>query len=115
MRIQKKHNIYIELYPTDSVGIKLIIKALKIEPATITKIYEKHSVLSEEIERVLEEGKPAFKKVGGSQYLAIGLWNRYLTIFFEYNSKTKEATITTAYPSSRKQIKTYKKLTKEIK
>ena len=88
----------------------MIIKAVKIEPNVVIKIYEKHSVLCEEIENVLVNGKPIFKKVGGDQYVAIGLKDRYLVIFFEYNPKTKEASITTAYPASRKQIKTYKKL-----
>ena len=68
--------------------------------------------MSEEAERVLKDNKTIFKKVAGSQYVAIGLGDRYLTIFFEYNSKTKEADITTAYPSSRKQIKSYKKMTR---
>ena len=90
----------------------MFVKAVKIEPATAIKIYEKHSVISEEAERVLKGNKTIFKKVAGSQYVAIGLGDRYLTIFFEYNSKTKEANITTAYPSSRKQIKSYKKMTR---
>ena len=90
----------------------MFVKAVKIKPATAIKIYEKHSVLSEEAERVLKDNKTIFKKVAGSQYVAIGLGDRYLTIFFEYNSKTKEANVTTAYPSSRKQIKSYKKMTR---
>ena len=88
----------------------MLIKAAKIEPAVVVKIYEKHSVSSEEIEMVLMEDKPVFKKVGGNQYVAVGLWDRYLTIFFEYNSNAKEAVVTTAYPSSKKQIKSYKRL-----
>ena len=90
----------------------MFVKVVKVEPATVIKIYEKHSVLSEEAERILKDNKTIFKKVAGNQYVAIGLGDRYLTIFFEYNSKTKEANITTAYPSSRKQIKSYKKLTR---
>jgi len=90
----------------------LLIKAVKIEPKIAVKIYEKHAVFTEEIEQVLKERKTVFKKVGGSQYIALGLWDRYLTIFFMYDSKTKEASITTAYPSSRKQIHIYKRLVK---
>ena len=90
----------------------MFVKAVKIEPITGIKIYEKHSVLSDEIERVLKDNKSIFKKVAGSQYLAMGLADRYLTIFFEYNNKTKEANVATAYPSSRKQIKSYKRLTR---
>lgn len=85
---------------------------MKIEPQIVVKIYEKHSVSSEEIERVLKENKTIFKKVAANQYLAIGLGDRYLTIFFEYNNKTKEANVTTAYRSSRKQIRSYKRLTR---
>ena len=108
-----KAKILYTSYPTDIVGwISLFIKGLKIEPAVIAKIYEKHFVLPDEIEKVLNEGKPIFKKVGGNQYVAIGLADRYLTIFFTYNSKTKESTVTTAYPSSKKQIKSYKRLTR---
>lgn len=85
---------------------------MKIEPQIVVKIYEKHSVSSEEVEGVLKENKTIFKKVAANQYLAIGLGERYLTIFFEYNNKTKEANITTAYLSSRKQIKSYKRSTR---
>ncbi len=81
---------------------------MKIEPEIVVKIYKKHSVLSDEIEKVLLKDKAIFKKVSGNQYLAIGLWKRYLTIFFEYNAETNEAKIMTAYPPSRKQIKTYR-------
>ena len=88
----------------------MFIKAVKIEAETLIKIYEKHAVLSEEIENVLIKDKALFKKVGGNQYLALGVWDRYVTIFFTYNEKTKEALITTAYVASRKQIKSYKKL-----
>ena len=88
----------------------MLIKAVKTEPAIIIKIYEKHSVLSEEVERVLKNSRTIFKKVSGNQYVAVGLGDRYITVFFEYNNKTKEANITTAYPSSRKQIKSYRRL-----
>ena len=90
----------------------MLIKVVTIEPATIAKIYDKHFVLSDEVERVLKERKTVFKKVGGNQYVAIGLGDRYLTIFFEYNFKTKDAVVTTAYPSPRKQIKSYKKMSR---
>lgn len=88
----------------------MFIRGVKIEPAVIAKIYEKHFVLPDEIEKVLKGGKPIFKRVSGNQYIAIGLAERYLTIFFRYNNKTKEATIMTAYQSSKKQVKSYKRL-----
>lgn len=85
------------------------IDIIRIDPYIQRKIYEKHNILAEEIELVLKENKPIFKKVGGNQIMAIGLYNRYITIFFKYNLKRKQATIMTAYPSDKKQIKYYKK------
>ncbi|MBS3098150.1 hypothetical protein J4209_05130 [Candidatus Woesearchaeota archaeon] len=87
----------------------MIIKAIKIEPETAVKIFENHNVLQEEVYEVFAD-KPKFKKAGGDQYIAIGLSkSRYLTIFFRYDKKTKEAELTTAYPSDKIQIKFYKK------
>jgi hypothetical protein len=87
----------------------MIIKAIKIEPETAIKIFNKHNVLSGEIYDMLKDDKPKFKKVGGDQYLAIGFSkSRYLTIFFKFDGK--EAEITTAYPSDKGQIKSYKKM-----
>ena len=89
------------------------IKAVSVKPEIQKKIYRKHGILIEEIERILtEEGKPIFRKVSNKQLMAIGLFNRYVTVFFEYNSKTKEADIKTAYQSDKKQIKYYKKVRK---
>lgn len=88
------------------------INIISTNPLTQKKIYEKHSILAEEIILILKEDKPIFKKVGGNQIISIGLYNRYLTIFFRYNQKRKQAIITTAYPSDKKQIKYYKKVIK---
>ena len=86
----------------------MIIRAIKIEPETAIKIFDKHNVLQEEIYDVLKNDKPKFKKAGGGQYIAIGSSrNRYLTIFFRLDGN--EAEITTAYPSDKGQIKSYKK------
>lgn len=88
----------------------MYIKSVKIEPETIIKIFEKHNVSQEEIYELLKNDKPIFKKVAGNQYVAVGLTkSRYLTIFFTYDQKTKEAEISTAYPSDKGQIKFYKK------
>lgn len=89
----------------------LIIKAVKIEPKTKYKIYEKHRVTQEEIENTLLD-KPKIRKVK-NVYIAIGIWRRYLTIFFAYNKKHKEASILTGYPSSNWQIKMYKRRAKK--
>lgn len=89
------------------------IKAIKIEPEAALKIFEKHTVKQEEIYDVLKNDNPIFRKVGGDQYLAIGFSKtRYITLFFTYDDKTKEADITTAYPSDKKQIKSYNKVIK---
>ncbi|MBU0980023.1 MAG: hypothetical protein KJ709_04425 [Nanoarchaeota archaeon] len=89
------------------------IKAIKIQLETVFKIFDKHNVLLEEIYDVLKNDKPIFRKVSGNQYVAFGVSrNRYLTIFFMYDKITKEAEITTTYPSDRKQIKYYKKVGK---
>ena len=89
----------------------MIIKAIKIEPETAIKVFEKHNVLSEEIYDVLKNDKPKFKKVSSNQFVAIGLSrSRYVTIFFTYDEKTKEAEIKTAYPSDKGQIKSYKRI-----
>lgn len=88
---------------------KVFIKGIVIDTEIEQKIFEKHSVLPDEIRNILKDGKPLFKKIGGNQYIAIGLAERYLTIFFKYDSITKEAKITTAYPSSKTQIRSYKR------
>lgn len=89
----------------------MIIRAIKVEPAVIIKIFEKHSVRQEEVYQLFAEGKPQFRRVGGDQYIAIGLAkSRYVTVFFRYDARTQEAEITTAYPSDKKQTKTYKRM-----
>lgn len=90
----------------------MLIRIVRIEEATVAKIYEKHAVLPEEVERALMEDKPVYKRVGGNQYVAIGLADRYLTIYFTYNGRTKVAEIATAYPSSRRQIRSYRKMSR---
>lgn len=89
------------------------IKAIKIEPDIAIKIFQKHNVQEQEVYETLKEGNPQFRRVGGNQYVAIGLSKgRYITIFFRYDSNTKEVDITTAYPSDKKQIKSYKRAKK---
>jgi len=86
------------------------IRIIKITPATVLKVFDKHNVLQEEIEQALRNGRPRIRTAGAEQYVAIGkAKDRHLTIFFRYDASTKEAEITTAYPSSEKQIKAYKK------
>lgn len=87
----------------------MIVKSIRIRRDIKEKIETKHSITLIEIEKALLENNPKFKKARGC-YMGIGLWKRYLTIFFNYNGKVKEAEIITAYPSSRWQIKLYKQM-----
>ncbi|HLD19202.1 MAG TPA: hypothetical protein VJB90_04285 [Candidatus Nanoarchaeia archaeon] len=86
------------------------INIVRIDPQVALKIFNKHGLRSEEVEKTLMEGNPVYKKVGGSQYAAIGKTERFVTVFFTYEQKRKQATITTAYPSDKKQIRSYKKI-----
>ena len=89
------------------------IRAIKIQPSIAIKIFEKHNVLQEEVYQVLKEDKPQFRRVGAEQYIVIGLSkSRYITLFFMYDEVTKEAEITTVYPSDKKQIKSYNRVEK---
>ena len=106
--IKKKY-----LYTINPYGIRRVymrIDIIRISPYVLRKLYEKHNILAEEIRQVLEKNEPIFKKVGGNQYVAIGRYYKYLTIFFTYDEKTKQATITTAYASDKKQVRYYKRL-----
>lgn len=84
---------------------------MRIDSNVDMKINEKHSISSEEVENVLIRDKAIFNKVGGNQYMALGIIDRYITMFFKYGPISKEASVTTAYPSSKKQIRSYKRKT----
>ena len=86
----------------------MIVKVIKIKPEIEEKIETKHAITITEIEDILLKNNPKFRKVKDC-YMAIGIWKRYLTIFFSYNKNFKEATIITAYPSSKWQIKLYRR------
>ena len=87
----------------------MLIRKVTISIDVKNKIYEKHNVTAKEVEDIFCNNNPIFRRVSADQYLTIGLWNRYITIYFRYDDKTKEARITTAYPSSKKEIGFYKK------
>lgn len=87
----------------------MLIRRVTISIDVKNKIYEKHNVTAKEVEDIFYNNKPIFRRVSGDQYLAIGIWNRYITAYFRYDDKTKEAKITTAYLSSKKEIGFYKK------
>lgn len=87
----------------------MIIEKVKISLKTKIKIYEKHGITMDEIKNTLLQNKPYYSKTKDRRYVALGKWNRIITIVFEYNQKYKEADIVTAYPSSDWQIKLYKR------
>ncbi len=89
------------------------VKKVHILPSIEEKILAKHGSKGEEIREALGDGNPLFRRVGGNQYVAMGCSkSRYLTVFFKYDKKTKEAEITTAYPSTENQIRFYRKIRK---
>ncbi len=87
----------------------MIINAVKISLRAKIKIYDKHRITMEEIKNVLLQNKPYFSKTKFGRYVAIGKWNRFITIIFDYNEKYKEADIITTYPSSDWQVKLYRR------
>lgn len=80
-----------------------------IEDKIKEKILSKHSLMADEIKEVLLN-KPLILKTKLDRYIAIGHYQRYITIIFEF--KNNVANIITAYPSSDSQIKLYKKKVK---
>jgi len=66
----------------------------------------------EEIKNTMLQNKPYYVRTKDGRYVALGKWNRFITIVFNYNQKYKEADIVTAYPSSPWQVKLYKRKVK---
>lgn len=87
----------------------MIIKRLDIKEKIQKKIFDKHGVYIEEIEKGLFYGKPIIYRAKCEKYLAITHFHRYITIIFRYDNES--AHIITTYPSSKWQIKLYKKKT----
>lgn len=87
----------------------MIVEKVKILLTAKIKIYEKHGITMEEIKNTLFEGRPFFSRAKDGRYIALGKFNRHITIVFNYNEAHKEADIITAYPSSDWQIKLYKR------
>lgn len=77
-----------------------------IEDKIKEKILTRHNVEAEEIKQALLSN-PLILKAKQQRYIAIGKSERYLTIIFE--SKKNITNIITSYPSSKAQIKLYKK------
>ncbi|MBI2672303.1 hypothetical protein HYX16_05195 [Candidatus Woesearchaeota archaeon] len=90
----------------------MIINAVKISIKAKIKIHHKHGITMDEIEKSLLQNKSYFAKAKDGRFVAIGKWNRCITVIFDYAEKYKEATIITAYPSSKWQIKLFKRKVK---
>ena len=87
----------------------MLISEIFISKENKIKIFEKHNVLAKEIKEIITEDKPIFRRVGGNQYICIGQSkSRYLTVFFEH-SNDNSIEVTTAYPSSKNQVKFHRK------
>jgi hypothetical protein len=85
----------------------MLIRRIVISPGVMEKIRFKHRLEPSVAKDVLSD-TPYIEKVGGGQYMAIGVsYLGYVTIFFKYRSGTAE--ITTAYPSKNWQMDLYKK------
>ena len=81
------------------------ILGILIEDKVKEKILNKHNVKSSEIKQVILND-PYVAKSGKNRYIAIGFYQRFLTIIFEMEKNT--AVIVTAYPSTVAQRKLYK-------
>lgn len=76
-----------------------------IEDKIKEKILQKHNVKALEIKNIMLQN-PYVLKVGKNRYMAIGYYQRFVTIIFEMGGST--AFIITAYHSSDAQRKLYK-------
>jgi len=84
----------------------MLLKGIIISKSTKKKILYKHHIKGDELYRLFNEN-PLYLRIGDCVYLAIGVWQRYITIIFSYNKGI--ARIITAYPSSKQQIRLFKK------
>jgi len=83
------------------------IEKIVISKVVLKKIFDKHSILSIEIEETLFDGNPIYFRTRDDKYLGIGNKFRYITIVFI--KEGNYAKIITAYPSSKWQRKLYKR------
>lgn len=85
----------------------MLIQKILISPKVSEKIKCKHG-LDPIVTKDILEGKHYIEKVGGNNYMAIGLCSPgYITVFFEYEAGIAE--IKTAYKASDWQIDLYKR------
>ena len=82
------------------------ITGILIEDKIKEKILDKHNIDAAEINEIMLSN-PLMLKSKKQQYMAIGYYQRYITVIFEMLQWT--AFIITAYPSSEAQIRLWKR------
>jgi len=82
------------------------ISRVEISEETEAKILEKHGVRRVEVEQILFSYFVS-SRISKNRYLAIGNYKRHITVFFELLGS--KAIVATAYKSSKKQLKYFKK------
>ena len=78
-----------------------------VEEAAEEKILRKHGVAREEIETALMADEPKHFRTRGGRYMGIGFGERFISVVYE--NRNSIAIVVTAYPSSRWQVKMYKR------
>ncbi len=82
------------------------IREIVIEERIKGKIFDKHSIENKEIQEIMLSN-PFILKSKEQRYMAIGYYQRYITVIFEMLENV--AFIITAYPSSEAQIRLWKR------
>lgn len=83
------------------------IEKIIIKKSLREKILNKHNIERTQIEYTIFEGNPIYLKTKNNNYLCIGNKYEYITIIFK--KEKNNAIIITAYPSSKWQVKLYKR------
>lgn len=83
------------------------LKDVDLEEAVDEKVFRKHGISREEIEKALLLDEPKHFRTRAGRYLGIGFTERYISIIYE--NRIGVAVVITAYPSSQWQIRMYKR------
>lgn len=89
----------------------MYLKKIAIDKKTKFKVYNKHKVKFGEIKQALLSENKVIRKTKDGKYTAFTKTQKYLTIVFSMDKNI--ATIITAYPSSKWQIKSLQRRTKK--
>jgi uncharacterized DUF497 family protein len=82
------------------------ISRVEIKKHIRIKIFEKHEIKVNEVVNTLLYEHVAFR-VGQQRYMAIGHYERYVTIIYDLHYNT--AFVITAYKTTKSQLKRYKR------